>query len=86
MIHYSENERNWVPIEDQSEVQVGSIVYYRPDHYKESGKVEMGRVKEIPEYTKESVRVVYHCAGQWEDYQKYTSALTKLSDLYFLKD
>ena len=55
-------------------LKVGDKVCYIP-------KGENGIVKEIPEHTTEAVRVVYHCAGNWDDYQNYTSALTNLDDL-----
>ena len=47
-----------------------------------------GIVKEIPSFASDelhshynSVRIVYNCAGNWEDYANYTSALTNLRDL-----
>lgn len=44
-------------------------------------KFENGVVKEIPEHTKTSVRVVYNCNGEWHKYGDYTSALTSINDL-----
>jgi hypothetical protein len=59
------------------QLEVGSKVCYVPAH----GKSENGIVKEIPQHTTEAVRVVYHCNGEWSNYQNYTSALTSLRDL-----
>lgn len=74
-----------IPLE---EVCVGDKVYYQPEHYKPD-LYENGIVKEIPEGASNfknsilynRVRVVYHCANDWEHYQDYTSALTNLEDL-----
>lgn len=65
---------------DINELKVGSKVYYQPSHYPED-KWENGIVKEIPTHTKSSVRVVYNCGEDWENYQNYTSAMTDLRDL-----
>lgn len=65
---------------DTSKLKVGDKVYYQPDHYSED-EWENGMVKEIPEFTTTSVRVVYNCAGDWENYKNYTSALTHIRDL-----
>ncbi len=64
----------------QSDLKVGDSVHYQPKHY-EDDKWENGIVKEIPEHTKESVRVVYNCGDDWGNYQNYTSALTNINDL-----
>ena len=61
----------------QQELMVGDSVTYVPDH----GKQEHGVVKEIPEHTKDSVRVVYHCNGEWHNFRNYTSAMTPLDKL-----
>jgi hypothetical protein len=66
-----------MPIENISLLKVGDNVCYVPAH----GKPENGVVKEIPEHTKDSVRVVYNCNGEWHNYKDYTSALTNLRDL-----
>jgi len=42
---------------------------------------ENGMVKEVPDHTNTSVRVVYNCAGDWDNFMNYTSALTHLSNL-----
>ena len=65
-----------------SEILIGSKVCYIPEHYKETGKFENGIVKEIPEGSLDSVRVVYNCNGDWNNYKDYTSALTNVRDLY----
>ena len=71
-----------------SDLKVGSKVCYVPEHYVESNKFENGVVKEIPSFASDanhahynSVRVVYNCAGNWENYENYTSALTNLRDV-----
>lgn len=67
-------------------IKVGDKVCYQPKHYigaNEDGsdKWENGVVKEVPDYTVDSIRVVYNCAGEWENYMDYTSALTNIRDL-----
>jgi hypothetical protein len=71
-----------------SDLKVGDKVCYQPEHYEASGEFENGIVKEIPSFASDaghahynSVRVVYNCAGNWNDYANYTSALTNLRDL-----
>lgn len=63
-------------------IRIGEKVHYQPDHYKSEGKFENGIVKEVPEHTTTSIRVVYDCAGDWKNYKDYTSALTNVNDLY----
>lgn len=70
-----------------SDLKVGSKVCYQPEHYG-SDRFENGIIKEIPGFAADanhshynSVRVVYNCAGNWNDYANYTSALTNLRDL-----
>lgn len=60
---------------------VGDKVHYIPFKGCELSQYENGIVKEIPEHTDKSVRVVYHCAGQWDYYMNYTSALTAKDQL-----
>jgi len=62
-------------------LKIGDKVYYQPKHYG-NDKYENGIVKEIPEHSLSSVRVVYNCNGDWKNYKDYTSALTNTSDLY----
>lgn len=65
---------------DQAKLKIGDKVRYQPDHYSHD-QWENGMIKEIPEHTTQAVRVVYNCAGDWGNFQNYTSALTNLSDL-----
>lgn len=67
---------------DIAKLKVGDKVYYQPGHYTDQGKWENGIVKEIPEHSIDSVRVVYNCAGDWKNYTNYTSVLTHQRDLY----
>ena len=60
--------------------KVGDKVHYQPKHYGKD-EWENGIIKEIPDHTNASVRVVYNCGGEWDRYQEYTSALTSLRDL-----
>ena len=64
-------------IENSKGLKVGDKVCYVPGH----GNPENGIIKEIPEHTDTAVRVVYHCNGEWHDYQDYTAAMTNLRDL-----
>jgi hypothetical protein len=66
---------------DISKLKVGDKVYYQPSHYPVD-KWENGVVKEIPEWSKDQVRVVYNCSGDWKNFQNYTSALTNQRDLF----
>jgi hypothetical protein len=65
---------------DISKLKVGDKVHYQPDHYGDE-KWENGIIKEIPAWSLDSVRVVYNCGGDWENYKEYTSALTNIRDL-----
>lgn len=56
--------------------QVGQFVTYK-DH----GKTEKGRIKEVPENSPGFVRVVFHCNNKWNSYMDYTSALTPIEYL-----
>ncbi len=66
---------------DISKLNIGDRVCYQPEHYMSEGKWENGMVKEIPTHTNSAVRVVYNCAGDWDNFRDYTSALTNISDL-----
>lgn len=66
----------------QSDFTVGARVTYRASHLSIKAPGEKGIVKEIPEHTDQAVRVVYHCGGDWDNYQNYTSALTDIKDLW----
>lgn len=65
---------------DISKMKVGDKVYYQPSHY-QPDKWENGMVKEIPEHSLNSIRVVYNCNEDWKNFRNYTSALTNISDL-----
>ncbi|QQO97245.1 hypothetical protein M1M30_gp144 [Maribacter phage Colly_1] len=65
-----------------AELAIGSKVHYQPKHYKAEDKWENGMVKEIPDHTNTSVRVVYNCGGEWSRFKEFTSALTNINDLY----
>lgn len=67
---------------DKDKVKVGDKVHYQPSHYT-ADRWENGIVKEVPEHSLTSVRVVYHVAqGDWENYKEYTSAMTDCRDLH----
>jgi hypothetical protein len=66
---------------DIARLRVGNKVHYQPEHYKEINQWENGIIKEIRESNMEAVFVVYNCAGNWDRYEEYTSALTNLRDL-----
>lgn len=65
---------------DIAKLKVGDKVHYQPSHYEET-QWENGMIKEIPDHTPGSIRVVYYCAGDWTKFMNYTSALTNLRDL-----
>ncbi len=65
---------------DISKLRIGDKVHYKPDHYSYD-EFENGMVKEVPDWSVDSVRVVYNCNGDWENFKDYTSALTNLQDL-----
>ncbi len=65
---------------DISKLKIGDKVHYQPEHYGKD-RWENGIIKEIQEWSNDSVRVVYNCAGNWNNYKDYTSALTNIRDL-----
>ena len=65
---------------DIAQLQVGQKVHYQPEHYSEE-EWENGLIKEIRDGRNDGVWVVYNCAGNWDKYRDYTSALTHLRDL-----
>ena len=65
---------------DIAKLRIGDKVHYQPKYY-DDAVWENGIIKEIPTHTNKSVRVVYNCAGNWDKYMDYTSALTSLADL-----
>lgn len=66
---------------DIGKLKIGDKVSYQPEHYKADNKYENGKVKEIPDHTEDSIRVVYNCGGNWDNFKDYTSALTNIRDL-----
>jgi len=64
---------------DISKLRIGGKVHYQPPYYGED-KWENGMVKEVPDFPNH-VRVVYNCAGDWDNFKNYTSALTNINDL-----
>jgi len=65
---------------DISKLRIGNKVRYHPEHYRPN-EWENGIIKEIREEKMDGVWVVYNCAGNWDRYEDYTSALTSLRDL-----
>lgn len=62
--------------------QKGTLYKGQKVSYKRfDGTYEHGIIKEIPTHTTEEVRVVYNCGGEWDKYENYTSALTRIEDL-----
>lgn len=57
------------------ELHKGKKVHYDPG----IGEPENGKVKSIQ--SEEYAFVVYNCAGNWDDYENYTAARTRISDL-----
>ena len=66
---------------DTSKLKIGDKVHYVPFEGCEKNQIENGIVKEFPEHTNTAIRVVYNCAGEWNRFMDYTSALTQLRDL-----
>lgn len=68
-------------IKDVSKLRIGMKVHYIP--FEDCGPelFENGIIKEIPDHTMTEVRVVYHCNGEWDRYQNYTGALTRINQL-----
>jgi len=63
-------------------LKVGDKVYYQPEHYSPD-EYENGIVKEIRPEVTNAVWVVYNCDQNWKAYRDYTSAKTRLEDLFF---
>ena len=63
---------------DISTLKVGDRVNYIGH---EGATPENGMVKEIPNHTNTEVRVVYYCAGEWDNFMNYTSQLTPINKL-----
>lgn len=59
----------------RDDLKFGDKVHYCPDY----GPMENGKVKSVP--GDGYAFVVYNCAGNWDQFEDYTAARTKLSDL-----
>jgi len=57
-------------MKDTSTLSPGDRVHYNPEY----GRLENGVVKSIKD--EKLVWVVYKCGGEWNNYYKYTAALT----------
>ena len=57
--------------------KVGDKVTYVPKY----GDLEHGKIKSLNEFDPTAVFVVFKCNEEWESYQNYTGASTKISDL-----
>lgn len=66
---------------DIAKIKIGDRVHYIPFAGCDKTQMDNGLVKEIPEHTNNAIRVVYHCAGEWDNFMNYTSALTNIDDL-----
>ena len=66
---------------NKSDIKVGDKVYYIPFDGCDASKIENGMVKEIPDYSEDQIRVVFHCAGDWENFNQFISQLTPLDKL-----
>lgn len=60
----------------KEQIESGLKVHYTPAY----GNKENGIVKSLNRLG-DGAFVVYHCAGDWKNYQDYTGALTDLEDL-----
>jgi hypothetical protein len=63
------------------QLQVGDKVHYIPFEGCDESQYENGVVKEILDHCPIAVRVVYHCAEEWDNYMNYTSQLTPIGKL-----
>lgn len=66
---------------DISKIKIGDKVHYIPFEGCDELLYENGMVKEIPDHTNNSIRVVYNCAGEWDNFMNYTSQLTNINQL-----
>ena len=62
---------------DIANIRVGDPFHYQPAHFMDT-EWENGKIKEVRDG---KVWVVYHCAGNWDNFTNYTGALTNLRDL-----
>lgn len=61
--------------------KIGDKVRYTPFPDCGDSLIENGMVKEIPTHTDKEIRVVYHCADEWDNFMDYTSQLTPIDKL-----
>jgi hypothetical protein len=59
----------------------GDKVYYIPFENCPPYKITDGVIKSIPDHTDKEVRVVFNCNQEWDNYQDYTSQLTRIDQL-----
>lgn len=59
---------------EKDKIKVGQMVTYVTDYEKEQGIVKSLSGNDY-------AFVVYNCAGNWDNYQDYTGARTRLKDL-----
>lgn len=64
-----------------TKLKVGDLVYYIPFEGCDKSQYENGKVKDISMIETGNVRVVYHCADEWDKWMDYTSALTNIIQL-----
>lgn len=65
-------------IQDVSKIRIGDKVCYQPAYY-QPDKWENGMVKEVVDNN--TLRVVYNCGGDWENFKEYTGCSTNVRDL-----
>ena len=64
---------------DIASLKLGDKVHYIGF---EGDEPQNGVVKSIPEDEFNFVFVVYHCAGEWDNYANYTAQRTNVKELY----
>jgi hypothetical protein len=64
---------------DIAKIKVGDKVHFIGF---EGSQPENGMVKEVMTDNLKAIRVVYNCAGNWENFKDYTSALTEVKYLH----
>lgn len=64
---------------DRNSIKIGTKVHYKPQHFNEY-QYQNGIIKEI--VNDNSVRVVYNCNNEWNNFMDYPSQLTNIKNLY----
>jgi hypothetical protein len=64
-----------------AEIKIGDRVHYTPFKGCNPESIENGIVKEVPDHTNNHIRVVFNCAGEWDNFMNYTSQLTPIDKL-----